>query len=63
MHEQASRSPFFADRPCILFLGTLPLPTAGFYFTERFLAILEDREYGRRLRCDYTFDDLSAIDS
>lgn len=61
--EQASRSPFFADRPFILFLGTIPLQTGGFCFTKHFLAILEDRERGRRLRCDYTVDDLSSFSS
>jgi hypothetical protein len=61
--EQAFQSPFPADRPFILFLGTIPLQTGSFCFAKRFLAILEDRERGRRLRCDYTIDDLSSIDS
>jgi hypothetical protein len=42
--EQASRSPFLADRPFILFFETIPLQTGNFCFAKRFLAILEDRE-------------------
>jgi Protein of unknown function (DUF2848) len=59
--EQASRSPFPVDRPFILFLGTIPLLTGSFCFAKRFLAILEDRERGRNLRCDYAIDDLSSM--
>lgn len=59
--EQAFQSPFPVDRPFILFLGTIPLQTGSFCFAKHFLAILEDRERGRSLRCDYTIDDLSSI--
>jgi hypothetical protein len=40
-------------RPMILFLGTVPLLTETFVFTERFLGILEDAAGARILRCAY----------
>jgi len=40
---------------------TLPIQTGSFCFAKRFLAILEDRERGRNLRCDYAIDDLSSM--
>lgn len=61
--EQTCPSAFPVDRPRILFLGTIPLQAGSFRFARRFLALLEDRERGRSLRCDYTLEDLSSPSS
>jgi 4-hydroxyphenylacetate 3-monooxygenase len=48
-----------AQRPIILFLGTIPLLTEGFVFTERFTGSLEDPEGEHNLSCDYTVEVLA----
>jgi 4-hydroxyphenylacetate 3-monooxygenase len=45
-----------AQRPLVLFLGTIPLLTGGFVFAERFTGALEDSEGERSLRCDYSVE-------
>ncbi|HEX3269634.1 MAG TPA: DUF2848 family protein [Ktedonobacterales bacterium] len=46
-------------RPIVLFLGTIPLLTSGFVFTERFTGTLEDPEGARSLSCDYRVEVLA----
>jgi len=43
-------------RAIVLFLGTVPLLTAGFRYETHFTAVLEDPERGRQLRCPYRVD-------
>jgi 4-hydroxyphenylacetate 3-monooxygenase len=48
-----------AQRPIVLFLGTIPLLTGGFVFAERFTGVLYDPGGERSLTCDYRVEVLS----
>jgi hypothetical protein len=48
------------EQPLILFLGTIPLQTDGFRFTERFIGSLEDTTTGTSLLCEYSITQLSG---
>ncbi len=49
-----------ADRPLVLFLGTVPLRSEGFQFVTHFSAILEDEARNRLLRCAYSVERVAA---
>lgn len=49
-----------ADRPLVLFLGTVSLLT-DFRYENAFRAVLHDESGGRELQCSYAVKDLSAI--
>jgi hypothetical protein len=48
------------DRPYVLFCGTVPFQTPGLRYDRRFVAMLEDAEHGRSLRCAYTVRSVAA---
>ena len=50
-----------AQRPIVLFLGTIPLLTGGFVFAERFTGTLEDPEGERSLSCDYSVEVITDV--
>lgn len=49
-----------ADRPLMLFLGTVPLRGSGFSFDQRFEGELYDEERGRALTCAYRLETIGV---
>jgi 4-hydroxyphenylacetate 3-monooxygenase len=50
-----------AQRPLVLFLGTIPLLTGNFVYAERFTGALEDPQGERSLSCAYSVEVLSDV--